>query len=245
MDPVTLHLHGQLAALCREADEDGHVAVPVSEPRSAKDAFESVGIPHTEVGHLVVDGDPADHDHLVRGGETVTLHDVQDGPRPDSLVAPPPPPRPVTVVADVHLGTLARRLRLLGVDTWWRNDAADPLLARVAADQRRVLLTRDRRLLMRRAIVHGVLVRHDDPTAQLAQVVGRLALAGQLAPRTRCVRCNGTIVAVSRADVADELEPGTLAADHDQFGRCTNCGNVYWPGAHDDDLRAIIERAAP
>lgn len=239
MGDVVLHVHGDLRELVPAASMS--VAAPT--PRSVKDAVESTGIPHTEVGLVVVDGRSVDWAEQLTGGEVVQAWPVTPAPaQPTSRVRPPRPPEPVRFVADVHLGTLARRLRLLGLDTWWSNDADDPLLASLSVEQGRVLLTRDRHLLMRRIVVHGALVRHDDPPRQLDQVVARYGLAGHLAPRSRCVRCNGRLERVPVEAVADRLEPGTRAAGHDSFGRCRDCAQLYWPGAHDDGLTAVVEQ---
>lgn len=243
MPPVIVTLQGGLRTLARRRGT-GRVEVPVVHPRSVKDAVESAGVPHTEVGAVLVDAREVGWDTLLRGGEAVEVHPLGALP-PDlvGLVRPQPPPRPLRVVADVHLGTLARRLRVLGVDTRWRNDADDDQLLEIALTDGRVLLTRDRGLLMRRAVVHGVLVRDDDPDAQLAQVVERYELAEEVSPGSRCPRCNGRVVPVPRAQVLHELEPGTRAAGYDHFGRCTACDQLYWAGAHAQAIAAIVERA--
>ena len=241
MRPVTIVLLGGLRALARRPGP-GPLHVPVSHPRSLKDAVESLGIPHTEIASVEVDATARGLDHRLRGGETVRVHDVLAPPSSTPGVAPGPP-RPVRVVADVHLGTLARRLRVLGVDTWWRNDADDAELATLAADEGRVLLSRDRGLLMRRRVRHGALVRTQDPDEQLAEVVARLGLGDQLAPGTRCPRCNGPVRTVAATEVAGRLEPGTRAAGHTHVGECVDCGQLYWPGAHAAAIAAIAAAA--
>jgi hypothetical protein len=76
-------------------------------------------------------------------------------------------------VADGALGRLARWLRCLGVDAEHVPSGAagqyGPLLALAARDDR-VILTRDRRLLLRKDCVGAYLVEDDDPKRQLAQV---------------------------------------------------------------------------
>lgn len=244
MADVTLHLHGDLAPLVRRRGRDGVATVPMPSPRSVKDAVESVGVPHTEVGAVVVDGREVAWDALLAGGEQVAVHPVRRVPAHlAGRVAVSPPPTPLRFVADVHLGTLARRLRVLGFDTAWRNDSDDPELVEHAEAEGRVLLTRDRGLLMRRRVVHGALVRADAPDRQLGEVVARFGLADQARPGTRCPRCNGLVAPVARAEVLDELEPGTRAAGYDRFARCGVCGQLYWAGAHADALADIVVTA--
>lgn len=130
-------------------------------------------------------------------------------------------------------------MRLLGVDTVWRNDFADDELIDLAARESRVILTRDRGLLMRRAVSAGAYVRGNDPDEQLADVLDRFGLP--LAPWTRCLNCNGFLEPVEKSTVIERLEPGTRRS-YDEFARCTACGQVYWRGAHAGRLDQIVER---
>lgn len=234
-DPrVEVRLYGDLAWFVDAADRDGRAALPLGGRRSVKDLLESSGLPHVEIGGLLVDGEPASLDVLVEGGSRLAvyppLHDL--APPVSSW---PEPPEPRRFVADVHLGTLARRLRLLGFDTWYRTDADDPELAGVAVTEDRILLTRDRGLLMRRVIEHGYCPRSPDPEAQLREVASRYGLAERTDPYTRCAECNAVLVDAELADVRDDI-PARTAIEHDRFRRCDGCGRVYWPGSHLDDL---------
>jgi uncharacterized protein len=178
--------------------------------------------------------------HRLVGGERVAVyppfHTLAD-PTAPSLA--PPWPEPRRFVLDVHLGTLARRLRLLGFDCWYRTRADDRELAQVAVDEDRILLTRDRGLLMRREVVHGYCPRSDDPDLQAGEVVDRFGLRTRAAPLTRCVRCNGRLRTVPLAEVAAQVPPRSRAA-FDRFARCDACGQVFWPGSHVDDLAGFL-----
>ncbi|MEV4162218.1 Mut7-C RNAse domain-containing protein [Nonomuraea dietziae] len=193
---------------------------------------ESLGVPLPEVGRLVVDGRPVPSSHRPRDGDVVG---VLPAARPQAL--PIAPPR---FLLDVHLGTLARRLRLLGVDTAYHNDRDDDALVRWANAERRLLLTRDRGLLRRRALWLGAYVRGERADEQLADVLDRFA--PPLAPWTRCTACNGELSPVDKADVEALLEPGTRHS-YDVFARCAACGRVYWRGAHAHRLEHIVAAA--
>jgi uncharacterized protein with PIN domain len=145
-------------------------------------------------------------------------------------------------VADGHLGTLARYLRLLGFDTGWDAAWSEVALATRSAQKPAVLLTRDRGLLRRRTVSHGMFVRSDDPDEQLLDVVRRYRLATNIEPFTRCMACNGALDDVDKAAVVDRLPSGTRAAFH-RFRRCRECRRVYWEGAHHRRLVELIERA--
>ncbi|WP_244416785.1 Mut7-C ubiquitin/RNAse domain-containing protein [Streptomyces hygroscopicus] len=194
---------------------------------------ESLGVPLTEVGRLVVDGAEVPVSHVPGAGETIAVHAVE---RPQRI-----PGAPLRFLLDVHLGTLARRLRLLGVDAAYTNeDPGDAALAALSAKERRVLLSRDRGLLRRREIWAGAFVYSDRPEDQLRDVLGRFAPA--LAPWTRCTACNGPLADADKNSVREHLEHGTQRT-YDVFAQCTACDRVYWRGAHHARLEAIVEEA--
>lgn len=193
---------------------------------------ESLGVPLTEVGSLSAAGQAVAASYRPAAGDVV---DVRSVARPQQLPAGPP-----RFLLDVHLGTLARRLRLLGVDTAYSNDADDDELIELANDRSRVLLTQDRGLLRRRSLWFGAYVRGALPDDQLQDVLERFA--PPLAPWTICTACNGRLTEVPKAEVESTLQPGTRRS-YDSFARCTACGRVYWRGAHSQRLDRIIAAA--
>lgn len=222
-----------------DADAEGRIEVPIGAPRSVKDVVESAGVPHPEVALLLVDDVSVDFAHLIRGGERIAVFPffhALDVTQVSRVKPPAPPPR---FVCDVHLGTLSRRLRLLGFDTSYRTDADDDELAAVAVGEQRILLTRDRELLMRKVITHGYCPRSDDPDVQAAEVVHRFRLAGAIEPLSRCARCNGTLHEVDKPEVLHLLPPRTRT-EHDRFSQCLECGQVYWPGSHTVRIEAFV-----
>jgi uncharacterized protein with PIN domain len=209
---------------------------------SVKDMIESLGVPHTEVDLVVVDGESVDWSHRVADGELISVYPVFESFDISPVIRLRPEPlRDPRFVLDGHLGQLARWLRLLGFDTAYRNHAEDAELAAVSSKDHRILLTRDVGLLKRKSITHGSFVRATDPEKQLVEVVQRWDLNGRVAPFTRCMNCNGRLVPAEKADVIDELEPGT-ATYYDEFRRCEECGRVYWKGSHYERLLSLIER---
>jgi hypothetical protein len=141
----------------------------------------------------------------------------------------------------VHLGTLARRLRLLGLDVAYRNDTDDDELLEQANAEDRLLLSQDRGLLRRRALRRGAYVRGSRPDEQLDDVLDRFR--PPLAPFTRCTTCGAPLHDVPKSAVIDRLQPGTRRTQH-RFAQCMACGQVYWHGAHAARLAALVERHA-
>ena len=238
---ATVRFYGDLAEVAWDADRHGLAQVPIDRPRSVKDAIESCGVPHTEIDLVLVNGTSVAFTHLVSAGDRIAVYPMFVDLDVPSLVRPEPLPA-VRFVLDVHLGRLARRLRLLGFDTAYRNDAGDAELAAQSAGERRWLLTRDRGLLMRGAVTHGYLVRSDDARLQVAEVMRRFQLSGQIAALTRCAHCNGLLAPVPKADIEHLLQAGTRR-DHDTFAQCSSCGQLYWEGSHAPELQAFAEEA--
>ena len=147
-------------------------------------------------------------------------------------------------LADAHLGALARRLRMLGFDTIWHNDLGDGPLARLAVVEHRILLTRDRRLLMRQEVTHGCYLRSGSSRTQLDELVRRLDLCAEIAPFTRCMACNGSLVAVDPAAVQSAVPPAVYRR-HQEYWRCQGCGRLYWKGTHWEAMRREIEGICP
>ena len=193
---------------------------------------EALGVPLTEVGPLVAGGRPVARSYRPAVGDVV---DVRPVARPQRL----PLARP-RFLLDVHLGALARRLRLVGVDSAYSNDAGDDELIVGANEQNRVLLTQDRGLLRRRSLRLGGYVRGDRPDHQLRDVLERFA--PPLDPWTICTACNGPLVAADKAEVEQDLQPGTRRTYH-AFARCLACGQVYWRGAHTRRLEVVVATA--
>ena len=171
------------------------ITVPCDGVSTVGHLVESLGVPRTEVGGLTVNGHPVEQRYLPHGGDVIEVHPVA---RPQQLGS-------ARFVLDVHLGALARRLRLIGLDTAYANDAADDDLVSQANAERRVLLTQDRALLCRGRLWAGAYVRGARPDDQLRDVLDRFA--PPLAPWTRCTACNGQLRPVAKSAIEQLLEP--------------------------------------
>jgi uncharacterized protein with PIN domain len=152
------------------------------------------------------------------------------------------PLRDPRFILDVHLGRLARYLRLAGFDAEYRNDLEDAELVARAANESRILLTRDLGVLKHGAVTHGYAVRATNPLAQLTEVVHRFDLAQRFSPFTRCLRCNSVLSDVQREAVSDRVPP-RVHDRHTTFRLCEGCQRVYWAGTHHARLTAVLRSA--
>jgi uncharacterized protein with PIN domain len=210
-----------------------------------KDVVEALGVPHTEVDLILVNGNPVDFAYAPAEGDHASVYPVFESLDISALQRVRPAPlRETRFVLDVHLGRLAAYLRLLGFDTLYANDYDDPTLTRISHDDRRILLTRDRGLLKRAAVTHGYFVRATAPQVQLEEVVRRFDLASASRSFTRCLRCNGLLVPVAKAEILDRL-PERVRAGQEEFWRCASCDLVYWKGTHHARMQRLIAALAP
>lgn len=207
---------------------------------SVKDCVEALGVPHPEVDLILVDDESVGFDRLLRGGERVAVYPMFE--RLD--ITPlnhlrPKPLRETRFVLDVHLGKLARYLRLLGFDTRYERDCDDATLATISSAERRILLTRDKGLLKRSEVTRGHWLRNTQPRRQIAEVVDAFDLGEAVQVFSRCMVCNHTLEIVEEAAVRDDL-PAGLRGRLARIVRCRGCARLYWPGSHYDKLVSLV-----
>jgi uncharacterized protein with PIN domain len=209
---------------------------------SIKHVVESLGIPHTEIELLVVNGISVGLDHRLEDGDRVAVYPVFESLDVGTLVRLRPAPLlDIRFILDVHLGRLALLLRLLGFDASFPGDVPDGELARISSEEGRVLLTRDTMLLKRSSVTHGCYVHSQDPEEQVVEILQRLDLRGAVRPFSRCSNCGAPLADVGKEKVLDRLEPLTRRY-YDEFRECTRCGQVYWKGSHFEALLLLLDR---
>ena len=196
-----------------------------------KHALESLGVPHTEVGRVIVNGQAGTLSRIVREADAIEVY----------------PHRPAgaagderhVFIADAHLGGLARLLRMLGFDTLYRNSFSDEEIRRLAEEERRTVLTRDRELLKCREALRGAFVHARKPERQLQEVAIRYGLAWQARPFTLCLDCNLALQAADDASIAARV-PARIAAQYSVFMRCPGCDRILWQGSHWRRMREML-----
>jgi uncharacterized protein len=240
---VTVRFYAELNDFLDRRDRFAALSRLLPTPASAKDVVESFGVPHTEVDLLLANGESVAFDYRVSDGDRLAVYPVFEAFDVTAVTRVRPEPlRHVRFVLDVHLGRLARHLRLAGFDSRYVNDADDATLALASTEEGRILLTRDQGLLKRRAVSHGYCVRETAPLRQFAEVLRRFDLRAGMRPFTRCTCCNGELVAVDKASVEDAVPPRSWAR-FETFLRCAGCRRVYWRGSHVVRLEAVLARA--
>ena len=240
MFTTTFRFYGSLNDFLPLAQREREIVQVLPEAAAVKHPIESLGAPHTEVEAIIVNGRAVTFGYHLQDGDHVEVYPLELAHLLNGcLPLRPPLLGPVRFVADTHLGRLAAYLRLLGFDTLYRNDYDDHQLARIAAEEGRVLLTRDRGLLKHKLVVYGCCVRETAAQQQVISVLRRYGVRDQVQPWQRCVHCNGLLHAVEKSAVMDRLEPKTRLYYKD-FQQCEACGQVYWQGSHFERMAGFV-----
>ena len=132
---------------------------------------------------------------------------------------------------------------MLGLDCLYDNSYEDDELVRISVEEERILLTRDRLLLMHKVITQGYLIHSLNSTEQLYEIVERYALAKWVRPFQRCMNCNHLLEPVEKKMVLEKLEPLTIKY-YDDFKLCPACDQVYWKGSHYERMIKLIKEVS-
>jgi len=241
MVTATFRFYEELNDFLAPARRRQEFTVPCAEAATTKHMIEALGVPHTEVELILVNGESADFGRLLQDGDRVAVY-----PRFEAMDVTPllrvraHPLREPRFVADAHLGGLARMLRMLGFDTLYDNHFHDDTIVEICEQDGRIVLTRDRELLKRRAVTHGCYVHALKSEDQLREIVERLDLARSARPFTLCLHCNVPLHPVDKASVLDRLPP-RVREHYERFSTCDVCGRVYWEGSHWQNMRRMLD----
>ncbi|WP_338911132.1 Mut7-C RNAse domain-containing protein [Mycetohabitans rhizoxinica] len=237
MTMATFRFHAELNIFLPARLRQRTFAASYARHASVKHTIEALGVPHTEVGRIVINGEATGFERPLADGDSVVVYPPSERasvPLRSAL------PEPLWFLADAHLGRLARLLRMAGFDTLYDNRIDDRDVERIAAQEQRIVLTRDRELLKRRGIEHGCYVRALDPLEQLREVAARLSLHARARPWRLCLHCNAPLRRIDKADVLARIPP-SVRERCDRFATCDVCGRIYWEGSHWQRMSELMD----
>jgi uncharacterized protein len=243
MTTAFFRFYAELNTLLQEKNRYRDIEQVFQGKQTVKHLIESLGIPHTEVDLILVNGTSVDFSYVPEEGDHISIYPIFESFDISTLNRLRPIPlRDPRFVLDGHLGRLAAYLRMLGFDALYRNDFSDEELAQISEAEKRILLSRDRGLLKRSQVMHGYLLTTHDPREQLLAVIHRFDLASSFKPFARCIACNGILEEISKEAVIDFLEPRTKQY-FEKFKHCAGCGKIYWKGSHYERMLSFIDWA--
>ncbi len=209
---------------------------------SVKDLIESLGIPHTEIDLILVNGKSTDFNRKINDGDDISVYPVFESVdikevqhlRENTLRIP-------KFILDVHLGKLARYLRMLGFDALYRNNYSDDEIVSISGMEARAILTKDKGILKHNKVNRGYYVRNSNPEEQLSEVVLRFDLNKSINEFTRCLECNTILKKIEKNEVADRI-PRKVKERQIDFYICNSCNKIYWPGSHYIKMKEMIKK---
>ena len=241
MSITWVRLYGELNDFLPVQKRKREFTVSLPHGATVKALIEQAGVPHTEVDLVLVNGESVTFSRRLAPGDRVSVYPVFESFNMKTVSRVRPEPLRITrFLPDVHLGKLAKTLRMLGFDTRYDNHMDDESIARLAHIESRIILTRDRELLKRKIVTHGYLVRSKNPDRQLVEVLERFDLFESINPFSRCLECNIPLVPVPKADVQGAV-PAVVYAEYHSFSRCAYCRRIFWPGSHWEKMRQRIK----
>ncbi|MCP4340478.1 MAG: hypothetical protein GY799_16710 [Desulfobulbaceae bacterium] len=238
---VYFQFHNDLHMLLRKNQAGAVVTYALKRRASLKDIIESLGVPHTEVAQLLNKNRELGFDFIPVGGEEINVLPFSDVISAfTSTLLRPQLGITLKFMVDINVQKVARNLRVIGIDTTMVPEIRLVEIGKVAASQKRILVTRNRELLKCNTVIHGHLLRSENHVIQLQEVVKRYRLKAQIKPFTRCISCNGDLHAISKQTVFDRLEPLTQKY-FNTFKLCSDCGKIFWQGSHHKQLRQLVD----
>ena len=98
------------------------------------------------------------------------------------------------------LGKLAKKLRLLGFDTFYSSSIADDKIIIMTKNEKRILLTKDRLLarLSQKNEIKTVTISNGNELDQFRQIKEKVSLDGFAieGKNSRCTNCNGKLLQI-------------------------------------------------
>jgi uncharacterized protein with PIN domain len=196
---------------------------------SVKDIIEAIGVPHVEVNLIQVNGQPVDFTYRLKNNDIVSVYPFL---RKKEW-------KEIKFILDVHLGKLAKYLRMFGFDTAYQNDYNDKKIIEISLDENRIILTRDIGILKVKSVSNGYFIRDQNSKTQLIEVLKHFDLYHAIIPFSRCIKCNDKLEKIEKEKIIQQLEPLTLKY-FDTFFICTHCQSIFWEGSHFDRMSSFI-----
>jgi len=209
---------------------------------SVKDIIEALGVPHTEIDLVLINGVSVGFDSQLHDGDRVSVYPVFESIDIAPVLRLRPAPLRITkFICDVHLGKLARQLRMLGFDVLYDRTSTDFEIIYRALKDKRIILTRDQGILKQKRVTHGYWIRSTQICEQLPEVINKFDLCNQIKPFARCMICNGLIKEVEKSAIIGLIEKNT-AMYYEEFYKCSHCNKIYWKGSHYKKMENRIKK---
>ena len=210
---------------------------------SVKDKIEALGVPHTEVDLILVNGRSVGFDYIIEDSDYISVYPVIEPPltMPNITHLRRLPTGNSRFIADINIHDIVKTMRALGLDVFEDPIFSPEEIVDISINEKRIVLSTSRKLLKRKRVVHGIFIRHGDREAQVQKIVDSLSLKGLCKPFSRCLLCNTLLEMVAKESVWERIPPKTRNHCND-FARCPSCDRLYWKGTHYQKIKAKVDR---
>ncbi len=216
--------------------------IEIKPGQTVKDLIESFGIPHTEIGLILSNSEIVDFSYQLNNQDRITVFPKFFQLDVSSInKLGPDTPSDIKFIADVHLGKLAKHLRMLGFDCIWENNYDDLTIIELSTKENRIILTRDKGILKFAKVKYGYLIKSHNHFEQLVEIVERYDLINKINPFSKCIECNTSTKIIDKNKIIDRLEPKTKKYFFN-FKICPKCNRIYWNGSHSEKMNKIIQQ---
>ncbi len=208
---------------------------------SVKDMVEALGVPHTEIDLILVNGESVDFNYILREQDRISVYpvfealDIRDATHLRQV-----PLRQSRFVADIHMDDVVKYMRALGLDVSCDHRLSPRDIIRISKEETRTILTKSRKLLKHKDVTHGIFIRPGRVVKQVREIIDFLSLGKDIKPFSRCLVCNDPLVNVSKVDVLNRIPPKARAL-HDEYARCRACDRIYWKGTHFHQIKRVVD----
>jgi len=215
---------------------------PLKDRMSVQEAITSLGVPPSEVDLILVNQLSKGFDYILQDEDRISVYPVFELFDISGISQLREKPlREIKFICDVHLGKLSRYLRMLGFDTLYSNQYTHEQIIRIAAEEKRIILSRNYRLIRDKRVTHSYWIRSSVPLEQIRDLVNKLDLSTSIVPLTRCMECNNVLIPIDKQQILPRLKPRT--ANHfNEFFHCSSCDRIYWKGSHFDNMLSFIHQ---
>ena len=209
--------------------------------RSIKDMVESLGVPHTEVDLILVNGKSVDFTYILRDGDRVSVYPVFETLNIKKATRLRKVPlRRTTFIADSNLGDIVKYMRVLGFDVSFDSLLSPRQIIEVSEKENRIILTKSRKLLKFKEVTHGIFIRPGTMEQQIKRIIDFLDIKDQIKPFSRCLRCNNLLKTIPKESIAHRIPPKTRAFCN-EYSYCKPCDKIYWKGSHFIKMKNLVD----
>ena len=208
---------------------------------SVKDMIEALGVPHTEVDLILVNGKSVDFRYIIQHGDRISVYptfeslDIRDVTHLREI-----PLRQTRFIADINIRDVVKYMRALGLDVYYDASLSLREIIRISKRENRTILTKSRKLLKFRDVTHGIFIRPGTTVEQIRGIIDYLSLRELIEPFSRCLQCNKPLVGVSKDRILDRIPPKTREFC-DEYSYCKACDSIYWKGTHYMKIKKVID----